>query len=238
MTLPTLAPGVLKVASAFPDPPFDVPPDTGFDAALMTRICAALGLRREPVPFTGEDFDDIFAGLGRDWDAVISGTTITADRAQHALFCPPYLAFDQGVALDLRRHPGVRSTAGLRGLTLGIQRGNTSGIVARKLLAEGAIAGIRYYPYAGIGTALDDLSAGTIGAVVKLAPVLSELIRGRPGLALAFTVPTHEQIAIAVAPGNTALHNAIAAAQATILADPWFAATRAAWFGPDPRGTP
>lgn len=229
----TLAPGVLKVASAFPDPPFEVAPDTGFDAALMERICAALGLRREPVKYAGEDFDGIFSGLGRDWDAVISGTTITAAREKVALFAPPYLTFDQGIAVSVARHPGIRSVAGLKGMTVGIQRGNTSDIVARKLLAEGIIAGIRYYPYSAIGTALNDLAAGGIGAVIKLQPVLGELVKGHPGLRVVCTVPTHERIAIAVAPGNEALRAAIATAQAQIMADPWFAATRTTWFGAD-----
>lgn len=231
MVLSTLAPGVLKVASAFPDPPFEVDPDTGFDAALMACICSALGLRREPVRYEGDDFDGIFAGLGRDWDAVISGTTITAPREKVALFAPPYLTFDQGVAVNAALHPDIHTVADLKGLTVGIQRGNTSDIVARKLLADGIIAGIRYYPYSAIGTALNDLAGGAIGAVVKLHPVLCELVKGHAGLRVVCAVPTHERIAIAVAPDNAALRDAIAAAQAKIMADPWFAATRAAWFG-------
>jgi ABC-type amino acid transport substrate-binding protein len=228
----TITPGVLKVASAFPDPPFEVEPDTGFDAELMQRICAELGLRWELAKFAGQDFNGIFDGLGRDHDAVISGTTVTPARQRVALFAPPYAVFDQGVAVSTARHPGIRSVAGLKGLTVGIQRGNTSDIVARKLLAEGAIAGIQYYPYAAIRTALNDLAGGAIGAVIKLHPVLSELVKGHAGLAVVCDVPTHEEIAIAVAPGNTALRDAIATAQAKIMADPWFGATRAKWFGP------
>jgi len=236
MAGPTLTPGVLKVASAFPDPPFEVEPDTGFDAALMQRICAGLGLQWQLVKYEGQDFNGIFDGLGRNYDAVISGTTVTPAREKAALFCPPYLAFDQGVAVNTARHPGIRSVEGLRGLTVGIQRGNTSDIVARKLVAEGIIAGIRYYPYAAIRTALNDLSSGAIGAVIKLHPVLSELVKGHAGLAVVCDVPTHEKIAIAVAPANTALRDAIAAEQAKVMADPWFAATRATWFGPEEGG--
>lgn len=227
----TLTPGVLKVASAFPDPPFEVEPDGGFDAELMQRICAAIGLKWELAPFAGQDFNGIFDGLGRDHDAVISGTTVTPARQKVALFAPPYLTFNQGVAVSTARHPGIRSVEGLKGMTVGIQRGNTSDIVARKLLAEGIIAGIRYYPYAAIGTALNDLAGGAIGAVIKLHPVLEALVKGHAGLAVVCDVPTHEDIAIAVAPGNAALRDAIAEAQAKIIADPWFAATRAKWFG-------
>jgi ABC-type amino acid transport substrate-binding protein len=227
----TVTPGVLKVASAFPDPPFEVEPDTGFDAALMQKICEALGLKWQVVKFAGEDFNAIFGGLGRNYDAVASGTTITPSREKLALFCSPYAEFNQGVAVSVARHPLIRSVAGLKGLTVGIQRGNTSDIVARKLLAEGIIAGVRYYPYASIRTALNDLAGGAIGAVIKLHPVLSALIKGHAGLEVVCEVPTYERIAIAVAPSNPALRDAIEAAQKKLMADPWFAAARTEWFG-------
>ena len=232
MAVKTITPGVLKVASAFPDPPFEVEPDAGFDAELMQRICAGLGLKWQLVKYEGQDFNGIFDGLGRDYDAAISGTTVTAAREKVALFCAPYLQFNQGVAVSTARHPGIRSVEGLKGLTVGIQRGNTSDIVARKLEAEGLIAGIRYYPYAAIRTALNDLAGGAIGAVIKLHPVLSELVKGHAGLAVVCDVPTHEHIAVAVAPGNVGLRDAIVAEQAKAMADPWFAAVRTKWFGP------
>jgi len=234
----TITPGVLKVASAFPDPPFEVEPDTGFDAELMQKICAALGLTWQLARFSGEDFNGIFDDLGTSHDAVISGTTITPSREKAALFCAPYLEFNQGVAVSTARHPGIRSVAGLKGLTVGIQRGNTSDIVARKLLAEGLIAGIHYYPYAAIGDALDDLAGGTIGALIKLQPVLASLVCGRAGLSVVCEVPTHERIAIAVAPGNVGLRDAIDAQQAKVMADPWFAKTKARWFGPTKGAAP
>jgi ABC-type amino acid transport substrate-binding protein len=198
----------------------------------MQKICAALGLKWQLVKYEGQDFDGIFDGLGRDHDAVISGTTITPAREKAALFSAPYFVYNQGVAVSTARHPGIRSVAGLKGMTVGIQRGNTSDIVARKLLAEGVIAGIRYYPYAAIRTALNDLAGGAIGAVIKLHPVLAALIHGHAGLAVVCDVPTHERIAIAVAPGNAALRDAIDGALARLLAGPWFAETKAKWFGP------
>ena len=52
----------------------------------------------------------------------------------------------------------------------------------QRLLAEGRVAQVRRYPYHAIATMLDDLEAGRIGAVMKLAPVLGWLTRDRPGL--------------------------------------------------------
>jgi len=168
----TLEPGVLSVASAFPDPPFEIAVDgkkTGFDTELMGSICYDLGMILRPVRYSGDDFNGIFDGLGDGgYDAVISGTTITPERERVALFSDPYLEFDQGLAVNVRRNPQIKSSDWLRGRVVGIQVGNTSDIVARKLLAKGAIGNSKYYPYHGILTALNDLSAGRIGALIKL----------------------------------------------------------------------
>lgn len=212
--------GVLVVAAAFPDPPFEVEADggeTGFDVALMQAIGRELGLAVRFVRYSGDDFNGIFDCLaGGRYDAVASGTTITSDRQQVALFSDPYLTFNQGLIVNRVRTPGVHSTADLRGLTVGIQRGNTSDIVAKKLLAEGAIAQITYYPYHGILDALDDLAAGRIGAVIKLCPVAMTLVKDRPDLAVVAQIPTHEQRGIAVAKTNVALRNAVNDALASL----------------------
>jgi polar amino acid transport system substrate-binding protein len=74
----TLTPGALTVASAYPDPPFDIiesGSSSGFDIELMRGICAQLGLVLQPVRYSGADFNGIFDGLATSsYDAVISGT--------------------------------------------------------------------------------------------------------------------------------------------------------------------
>jgi polar amino acid transport system substrate-binding protein len=124
-------------------------------------------------------------------------------------------------------------TAGLRGLTAGIQKGNTSDIVARQLLAQGDIAAIRYYPYHGIGTALDDLEAGNIGLVVKIFPVISWLTRERPDLSVAMQMPTHARLGIACAPDRADLCDAIDAAIEALRKSGEFAKLQADWLGTD-----
>jgi polar amino acid transport system substrate-binding protein len=232
--VPTLKPGTLVVASAFPDPPFDLIENgsaSGFDIELMRAICAQLNVTLQSVRYTGDDFNGIFDGLGkRSYDAVISGTTITPERSAVVLFSQPYLEFNQGVAVNRRLTPGVAAVAGLRGLTAGIQSGNTSDFVAKRLLAEGAIAGIKYYPYDGIGTALDDLEAGRIGLVIKLFPVISWLVKDRPQPAVAMQVPTHEKLGIAFARDNASLCDAVNRALTTVQGNGEFARLRARWF--------
>jgi polar amino acid transport system substrate-binding protein len=134
-------------------------------------ICRSLGLTWRLIKYSGDDFNGIFDGLaGGSYDAVISGTTITPECERVALFSAPYLEFNQGLAVNAARTPDIKSIDDLRGHIVGIQTGNTSDIVARKLATEGAIKAIKYYPYHGITDALDDLSAGKIGALIKLSP--------------------------------------------------------------------
>ena len=234
----TITPGVLVVASAYPDPPFDIMEDgraTGFDVELMQAICGELGLSLRPTRYDGDDFNGIFDGLAkRTCDVVISGTTITPERSRIVRFSKPYLEFNQGVAVNRETSPQVATTADLRGLTAAIQSGNTSDIVARRLLAEGAIAGIKYYPYHGIADAIADLEAGRVGLVIKLFPVISWLVRDRAKLRVALQVPTHEQLGIAVAKDNGDLCSAIdeavdklrARGEFTRLQDRWFPASQ------------
>ena len=202
--------------SAYPDPPFELMRDgaaTGFDIELMRAICTRLGLELRPVAFLGDDFNDIFKGLIQGaCDAVISGATITPERAAIVRFSEAYLTFNQGIAVNRRITPQVASFADLRGLTAGIQSGNTSDLVARQLLAQGDIAAIRYYPYHGIVTAIEDLQAGRIGLVIKLNPVISWLIKDWPDLAVALQAPTGERLGIAFAPDRADLCEAVDAA--------------------------
>jgi polar amino acid transport system substrate-binding protein len=231
----TLISGTLTILSAYPDPPFDIMKDgvaTGFDIELMRVVCGRLSLELRPLAYTGEDFNGIFAELAQGTcDAVISGTTITPERCALARFSRPYLEFNQGIAVNRRLTPNVRSTAGLRGLTAGIQKGNTSDIVARHLVAQGTIDSIRYYPYHGIETALDDLEAGKIGLVIKLFPVISWLTRERPDLAVVMQMPTHERLGIAYAPERADLCDAVDAIIEALRESGEFAKLQAAWQG-------
>jgi polar amino acid transport system substrate-binding protein len=230
----TLTPGTLAVASAYPDPPFDLIENgsaSGFDIELMRAVCAQLGLALQPVHYSGDDFNGIFDGLAKgSYDAVISGTTITPERAAIALFSQPYLEFNQGVAVNRRLTPNVASLGDLRGLTAGIQSGNTSDFVAKRLSAEGTIAGIKYYPYHGITTALDDLEAGSIGLVIKLFPVISWLVKDRSQLSVPLEVATHEKLGIAFAKQNEPLCEAVNRALAALRGSGEFARLQARWF--------
>ncbi len=137
--------------------------------------------------------------------------------------------------MNTKRNPTLRSVDDLRGQIVGIQVGNTSDIVAKQLEADGKIAGIRYYPYAGILDALDDLTAGHIGGFMKLLPVTTWLVRDRPDLEVVQEIPTHERLAIACGLDRSELCAAIDRALVELRHDGTLARLTRQWLGAAPR---
>jgi polar amino acid transport system substrate-binding protein len=213
----------LRVGAALPDPPFELTTKdgpAGFDITLMQRIAAKLGRQWQLVPYEGADFNGIFAGLDDgNYDCVASGTTITPERQTIADFCRPYAVSGQSLVVDVNRHPDVHGIDDLKGLVIGVQKGNTSEPVAEKLVAEHRAARVRVYAYNEIESALADLSTGGCDAFMKLAPVTAWFVRERPKLKVVQTGITRELLGICVRKGNAALADAIGKAQAALAAD-------------------
>jgi ABC-type amino acid transport substrate-binding protein len=225
----------LRVGAALPDPPFELMTKdgpAGFDIALLQRIAEKLGREWQLVPYKGADFNGIFAGLESGaYDCIASGTTITAGRQKIVDFCAPYVVSGQSLVVDTSRHPAVRGIADLKGLAIGVQKGNTSQPVANRLVAEHRAKSVRVYAYDEIETALGDLSTGGCDAFMKLAPVTEWFVRDRPMLAVVETGITRERLGICVRKGDTALRDAIATAQAALMADGTLPALIKQWLG-------
>jgi len=145
-------------------------------------------------------------------------------------FFDPYLEFNQGVAVNRECTPEASAESDFRGLTAGIQVGNTSDFVARRCVAQRVIAGIRYYPYDGMQTALNHLEAGNIGLVIKLFPAISWLTKRGPNPEVSMQVPRHEQLGIAFARDNVELCNAVNGVLQVLHTDGDFDKLQARWF--------
>ncbi|MHC9292694.1 ABC transporter substrate-binding protein [Mycobacterium sp. LTG2003] len=226
----------LRVGVAAPDPPFNGmtagPGQAGLDIDLVIAIAEKLGAAVEFVEYTGNDFEGVFDGLGTGaYDCVIAGATVTPQRQQMAAFAPPYLISGQALATDTNRLPHVRSVDDLAGLTIGVQRGNTSQPIAERLVAQGRAARVRVYDYGDIRVALADLASGGCDAVMKLAPVLAELVKPLPEVEVVQRRLSTEEIAIAVARTNTELLDRIAAVQGELEGDGTLQQIRRRWLG-------
>jgi len=222
----------LRVGAAFPDPPFKGMPDnTGLDIDLMTAIAESPGATVEFISYEGTDFKGIFDGLGTAYDCVAAGTTVTPEREKKAQFVPPYLISGQSLAVDIKRLPNVRSIDDLRGLTIGVQQGNTSQPIADRLVAQGKAASVRVYDYGTIRSALTDLTTGACDAFMKLAPVLTELVKPVPGVEVVQKGISVENIAIAVPIADQGLLRHITAAQEALEQDGALQKIRRKWLG-------
>ena len=224
----------LRVGVAYPDPPFNGMGDDrgGLDIDLIEAIGVALYASVRLVGYDGADFNGIFDALGAgEYDCVIAGTTVTPERRRKAAFAPPYLVSGQSLAVDTARLPSVRSIDDLAGLTIGVQQGNTSQPVADRLVAEGKAAAVRVYDYGSITTALADLTTGGCDAFIKLAPVLTELVKPVADLEVVQHGLTREEIAIAVTLGDDVTLQRIADAQAALEDDGTLQGIRRKWLG-------
>jgi polar amino acid transport system substrate-binding protein len=223
----------LRVGAAYPDPPFNgMPDDGGLDIDLMIAIADKLNMVVEFVAYEGADFDGVFDALSAgSFDCVAAGTTVTPEREKKAEFAPPYVISGQSLAVDTRRLPDVHSVDDLEGLTIGVQQGNTSGPIAEQLVADGKAARVRVYDYGSIRTALDDLTTGGCDAFMKLAPVLTELVKPIADVEVVQRGISTEDIAVAVGPGNQKLLARITVAQAELEEDGTLQRIRRKWLG-------
>jgi ABC-type amino acid transport substrate-binding protein len=222
----------LRVGAAFPDPPFNGMPDnTGLDIDLMTEIARSLGVTVEFVPYRGSNFNGIFDALGSAYDCVAAGTTVTPERERKAGFVPPYLISGQSLAVDTTRLPNLKSIDDLAGLTIGVQQGNTSQPIAEDLVHKGRAGRVRVYDYGSIESALQDLTSGGCDAFMKLAPVLTELVKPMPGVEVVQRGITVEDIAVAVPLHDQALLGRITVAQAELEDDGTLPRLRQRWLG-------
>jgi polar amino acid transport system substrate-binding protein len=223
----------LRVGAAYPDPPFNgMPDDGGLDIDLMAAVADKLSLDIEFVPYEGADFNGIFDALtAGEFDCVAAGTTVTPEREMRAAFVPPYLISGQSLAVDTRRLPNVGSVDDLEGLTIGVQQGNTSGPIAEKLVADGKAARVRIYDYGSIRAALDDLTTGGCDVFMKLAPVLTELVKPIADVEVVQRGLSTENIAIAVGLGDQELLARISVAQAELEEDGTLQRIRRKWLG-------
>jgi polar amino acid transport system substrate-binding protein len=223
----------LRVGAAFPDPPFNgMPGETGLDIDLMTAIAESLGATVEFIPYDGTNFNGIFDQLNSGaYDCVTAGTTVTPERETKAAFVPPYLISGQSLAVDTTRLPHVRSIDDLEGLTIGVQQGNTSHPIAERLVAAGKAGAVRVYDYGSIRSALTDLTTGACDAFMKLAPVLTELVKPVAGVEVVQRGISVENIAIAVGLADQALLARITVAQEELEQDETLQLLRRKWLG-------
>jgi polar amino acid transport system substrate-binding protein len=219
--------GVILVGSDIDFAPFEFIEDgepKGFDIDLMTEIADRLGIE---VEFVNTSFDTIFTQLAAgEFDAIISGITITEERQELNAFSDPYFAANQ--ALVVAADSDVVSVDDLEGMDVGVQSATTGADYANENFTG---ANIVEFPTSPAG--FNALESGQLDAFFIDLPVAAENTEGNDAIEIAEEVDTDELYGIGVQQDNDALLQAINEQLADIIDDGTYEEIYSRWFEGD-----
>lgn len=183
--------GAITVGSDIPYPPFEQgnPPDyEGFDIDVMNDIADRIGA---DVTYQDTSFDTIFTDLANGkFDAVISASTITADRQKTVDFSDPYYEANQ--ALVVAEGSDIKTTADLSGKTVAAQDGTTGEDYANNETDAGTVNGFPQGP-----EVIAAVKNGQADAGILDEPVAQDALQKEGGFVIAETISTNELYGIA-----------------------------------------
>jgi ABC-type amino acid transport substrate-binding protein len=209
--VPTLAPGTLRIGTYFVNPPFEYVAKgarVGFEVDLMNEIARRLGLTSV---FVNTRWETILREMqaGR-YDCIVGGITITPNRARILAWSVPYMTTTLSLVVNQAKTPAIRSITDLKDASVGVQAATTDYDAAIAMQKRGEIRSVKVYPFDRIAEAMTDLEAGTITAVMKVAPVAAWLAAKRPNLRVVAQVPNDPQpLGIGFATNNSELVAAV-----------------------------
>ncbi|MDQ3397340.1 MAG: basic amino acid ABC transporter substrate-binding protein [Deinococcota bacterium] len=218
---------VITIGSDTTYPPFEVVAEdgtiTGFDVEVMNAICERVNCQAQ---FQTAAWDGIFPALAAgEFDMVVSGVTITEERAQIVDFSDPYLSYGQAVVV--RAGDGDIGAEALRSgdYTVAAQIGTTNEAQAIELAGE---ANVRAYDTFDL--AFLALVNGDVNAVISDEPTAREFVELYAGqLEVSDTGLTSEELGFAFRQGSD-LIDPINAGLAMIREDGTLDALYTKWF--------
>lgn len=226
--------GVLTVGAEIGYPPFedyaeDGTTPIGYDVDLAAAIADKLGL---DYTFVNTGFDGILAGIGVNYDCVISAVTINPERLENALFSKPYIQNYQSVVVKKGSDAKINSLNDLAGLVIGVQKGTTSDILISDYKNTGTID-CTILANEQILSSFSQLDNGEINAVLCDSQVADGYIAGHPDkYELAYRDNSEpEEFGIAMGKEDTALQTAVNQAMDELKEEGFFEETANYWFG-------
>jgi polar amino acid transport system substrate-binding protein len=232
--VPDLGGREIKIGSDTTYPPFETADENkrivGFDPDMMDEICRRANCK---ATFTTTAWEGIFVALAQgQFDAVVSGVTITDERRKTVEFSEPYLRYGQ-VVLVRADESAIDGVDGLRGRTVGVQTGTTNDDKATALQREGKIGAVRRYE--NFALAVKALINKDVDAVIIDSFAAEGFIQVNKGQLKTVGAPfTSEALGIALKPGETTLKRAFDAALAQMKTDGTLDALYKKWFVQQP----
>ena len=201
----------------------------GFDIEMGALLGERLGVEVQWQPTA---WDGVVASLqSKKFDVIISGMTITEERAAQVDFAGPYIHAAQALAVQ-EGNEEIQSLADLEGKIVGTQNGSAGLKVAEELNEEIGFGEIRgYNDYA---MAFQDLRIGRLDAIIADNYVISGFISNMPG-DFKFTAElfAEEEQGIAVRKEDRDLYEAINTALEEMILDGTLAELSEKWLGGD-----
>lgn len=214
---------------------------TGFDADVGNALCEKLEMKCR---FVVQAFDSLIPALQADrFDLVISGMSVTAERAKVIDFSLPYVTEDSAFVLPVGNDLIAVTTEkelfnGLSGKTVGVQSGTTQGAYLQKHAPE-----MNLKNYETQDQMQMDLTAGRLDATFSEVTPQGEFLEkdGKDKFALAeFVVKSSadpEILGLGIGAGinkkNTELKEKVNNALCELITEGTIKTSSEKWFGVD-----
>jgi len=201
----------------------------GFDVDMAQAIADKLGLK---LNYINTAWDVIFAGIGMNYDVVISGVTITPERKEEMAFSTPYINNYQCIVVPTGSDLEIKDFTSLNGLSLSVMKETASDIMITGLIDTGSIAAT-VKRNEQVPTCFTELANGEVDAVVCDSTVADSYVAKNPEkYTIAYLDQSApEQFGIAMGKDNAALQDAINKAIAALEEEGFFKANTTKWFG-------
>ena len=228
--VPDLGGKEIKIGSDTTYPPFETVDESkkivGFDPDMMDEICKRANCKAK---FTTTGWDGIFVALAQgQFDAVVSGVTITDERKKTIDFSDPYLRFGQ-VVLVRSDETAITGVDALTGKKVAVQTGTTNDEKASALQKEGKVGDVRRYETFAL--AVKALSNKDVEAVIIDSFAADGFINQTPGKLKKVGQPfTSEALGVALKKGDATLKGAVDAALEQMKGDGTLDALYKKWF--------
>lgn len=195
----------------------------GFDIDMGEEIAKRMGIRIEWQP---TDWDGVISALQtKRFDVIISGMTVTEERAQQVNFTQPYVKAGV-VALVKAGNDSVKSREDLSGKVVGIQGGSSGEEVVKELEGLKEVKRYKQFP-----ECLSDLEIGRLDAAIVDVTVAAHYLALRPGVFQIATPLNEELFAIATRKEDTKLLDELNRVLSEMKADGTLERISLKWFG-------
>ncbi len=241
----TAAAATLKIGTEGGYPPWSMVDAsgqvTGFDADVGHALCQKLDMKCR---FVVQAFDSLIPALQAErFDLVISGMSVTAERAKVISFSIPYATEDSAFVLPvgsplLQAADQQSLLQGLAGKRVGVQSGTTQGAFLQKYAPD-----MQIKTYETQDQMQMDLSAGRLDATFSEVTPQSQFLdtSGKGKFALAdYVVKSSADpdilglgIGAGIHKNNTALKAKVDKALCELIGDGTIKASSKKWFGVD-----